>query len=709
MKINTNKAITVFFLIALLGALASMAGDARQAEDPGVLLRAAIEKEEVDGDLQAAIDLYKQIVAKSGDNRAVAAKALIRLGGCYEKLGLREATSAYRRVLADYPDQADAVNIAREKLAVLQGARGLAEVGVGTFRIRKIGLLESLGSPSPDGRLISCVDWDTGDLAIFDIATGNTRRVTNKGSWDESGGFAGPSVFSPDGRSIAYCWWNDNGGFELRIIGSDGITKPRILYSDKTVPNAQPFAWTPDGKNILSLLIGSGKIRPSRIALIAASDGAARTLKEFPSGGPARLCLSPDGRWVAFDSPYDDPLRGEGSEKCDLSLLSIDGGRERPLVAHPADDRLLGWSPDGRWILFSSDRSGTWDAWLQPVEDGAAKAEPRLLKRDLGDPKIIPMGFARDGSFFYGVRARHEDVYVVSLDPSTGTPSTRAQKTAFRFEGSNGYPCWSPDGTRLAYTSLREQDKSRPVALCVKTMASGEEREFFPEIRNFVTVSWFPDGHSILCRGVSEPNRLGLFRFDLDSGESEDLLILDDFGGLHGPVLSSDGKMIFYDLDDFENKVFRVLSYDLETKQKTELIRSTRQVLYKDISPDGSQLAFWERQDDGHCLKVIPSGGGEAEILLRLEKDGGSINVNSVAWSPDGRYIHFSRGGKGDASDLWRVPATGGQPEKFDVTATGLTKLSFRPDGRELAFMSWTITSEVWVMENFLPAAKEKK
>jgi Tol biopolymer transport system component len=613
-------------------------------------------------------------------------------------------------VLAEYPEQADAVKIARDKLAVLQGARRPAEPAERGFRIRKIGTLESLGSPSPDGRLISCPDWDTGDLAVFEVAPGKKRRVTNKGSWDESGGFAGPSVFSPDGESIAYCWWNDRGGFELRISGCDGTTKPRILYSDKTVPNAQPFAWTPDGKSILSLLIGSGKIKPSRITLISASDGAARTLMEFPSGGPARLCLSPDGRWVAFDSPYEDPLRGEGSGKCDLYVLPIDGGRERPLVTHPSDDRLLGWSPDGRWILFSSDRSGNWDAWLQPVEEGSANGEPRLLKRDFGDQKIMPMGFASDGSFFYGVRARHEDVYVVSLDPSTGAPTTRPQKTALRFEGSNGYPCWSPDGTRLAYTSLREQDKSRPVALCVKTMASGEEREFFPEVRNFDTVFWFPDGHSVLCRGVIEPSRLGLFRFDLDSGKSEIILVLDDFGGLHGPVLSSDGRTIFYDLDDFENKIFRVLSYDLETKQKTELIRSTRQILYKDVSPDGRQLAFWERRDDGPCLNVIPSGGGEAKTVLRLEKAGGVIN--SVAWSPDGRSIYFSRGsGKAEACDVWRVPAAGGQAEKFEVTATGLTGLSFRPDGGELAFMSWTITSEVWVMENFLPADKkgEKK
>ena len=451
---NKTKSLGMIVFACLLAILVS-ASSLRSQQSAAEMFEKALYTEEAQGDLQKAISLYQQILDRFPDSREVAAKAQLHVGLCYEKLGLQEAPKAFQKVVDNYPDQAAAVATAKEKLSALRRARSAAETGGNELRIRKIGPLESLGSPSPDGRLVSCPDWDTGDLAVFDVASGKMRRVTNKGSWDESGGFAGPSVFSPDGKSIAYCWWNDKGGFELRIIGSDGTAKPRILYTDKTVPNAQPFAWTPDGKSILSLLIGSGKVRPSRIALISVSDGAARTLKEFPSGGPARLCLSPDGRWIAFDSPYDDPLRGEGSEKCDLYLLSVDGGPERPLVTHPGDDRLLGWSPDGRWILFSSDRSGTWDAWLQPVEGGAAKGEPRLLKRDLGDPKIMPMGFARDGSFFYGVRARHEDVYVVSLDRSRGRPTTQPQKTALRFEGSNGSPCWSPDGTRLAYTSLR--------------------------------------------------------------------------------------------------------------------------------------------------------------------------------------------------------------------------------------------------------------
>ncbi|MEJ2147639.1 MAG: hypothetical protein P8020_21165, partial [Acidobacteriota bacterium] len=56
-------------------------------EDPAVLLERAIQLETVDGNLDAAIELYQQIAAENGNHRALAAKALLRLGGCYEKLG----------------------------------------------------------------------------------------------------------------------------------------------------------------------------------------------------------------------------------------------------------------------------------------------------------------------------------------------------------------------------------------------------------------------------------------------------------------------------------------------------------------------------------------------------------------------------------------------------------------------------------------------
>src|SRR5512136_1014660 len=104
----TFSRVSAFVVVAALGVLLTMVAAARQA-DPGVQLRAAIEKEEVTGDLEGAMTLYRQIIAANSKNRAVTAKALLRLAGCYEKLGQTEARKLYERLVAEYSDQAQEV------------------------------------------------------------------------------------------------------------------------------------------------------------------------------------------------------------------------------------------------------------------------------------------------------------------------------------------------------------------------------------------------------------------------------------------------------------------------------------------------------------------------------------------------------------------------------------------------------------------------
>ena len=74
------------------------------------------------------------------------------------------------------------------------------------------------GPTFPDGKYLSYVDWDTGDLAILEIATGKKRLLTNKGSWEESSEFAEYSRWSPDGSHIVYDWFNENNYMEIRIM-----------------------------------------------------------------------------------------------------------------------------------------------------------------------------------------------------------------------------------------------------------------------------------------------------------------------------------------------------------------------------------------------------------------------------------------------------------------------------------------------------------
>ncbi len=81
-------------------------------------LQAAIKAEMVDGDLKGAIELYRKLAA--GGDRGVAAKALVRMGQCYEKLGDAQARQAYDRVVRDFADQ-------KEAAGRRQGAAGRLE------------------------------------------------------------------------------------------------------------------------------------------------------------------------------------------------------------------------------------------------------------------------------------------------------------------------------------------------------------------------------------------------------------------------------------------------------------------------------------------------------------------------------------------------------------------------------------------------------
>ena len=79
-----------------------------------------------------------------------------------------------------------------------------------------------LGAPSRDGKWLSSVDYETGDLALRNIATGEMRRITHKGYRHSSREFAYFSTISPDGANIAYAWFNNEGFYELRVAPSAG-------------------------------------------------------------------------------------------------------------------------------------------------------------------------------------------------------------------------------------------------------------------------------------------------------------------------------------------------------------------------------------------------------------------------------------------------------------------------------------------------------
>lgn len=698
-------------LMILAGLLTAPHAFAQKDDQAEMLIQAARQKQLVEGQLEQAIQLYKRIVQEHAGNRTVAAKALLEMGQCYEKLGNTEARKAYERLLRDYGDQNEAAAQARARLAAISSNVASDSSGMLTRRVwtepgEYIG-----GSLSPDGRYLSCVDMSTGELAVRELATGKMRHLTHKSS-TESNEYAFFSTISPDGKQIAYNWFGGKDGPDLRVVRWDG-SAPRVLYAKKGL-YPFPADWSPDGKYILTHLYNDAGA--NQIAVISAADGSARVLKTL-EWSSLILRFSPDGRYIAYDAA---PQQGSGNR--DIFLLSSDGSREIRLVEHPADDQLLGWTPDGNHILFASDRSGTMSVWLLRVLDGQPQGPPELVKQDIGQAQ--PIGFTRTGSFYYGLVIGASDVYTADFDPATGKVVTQPQKTAQRFIGSNFSPAWSPDGQFLAYISSRGPGLigHRPEIITIRSLKTGEERDLPPKLSfTWGPIRWSPDGRSILVPGKDNKIQHGLFLVDAQTGEVTPTVMWED-RGISFPAWFPDGKRLLYGVQRREAGTTSgtIVIRDLATGQENVLFQRAANENIADLalSPDGRQVAvtLFEQQTRSFVLKVLPVAGGDARELVRAKEPEEMVG-DSLSWSPDSRYIVFVKavnnqellGGyfpHGRETQTLAISSRGGEPHALGVAMDSANGVSFDPTGHHIAFAAGRAKSEIWVMENFLPTLK---
>jgi Tol biopolymer transport system component len=241
-------------------------------------------------------------------------------------------------VLREYADQSEQAQLARARLAALGSPSG-RESGMVARKVWAEPKTDFFGAISPDGKYISFVDWETGDLAIRDLEKAANRRLTNKGPCESSSDEAELSIWSPDSRQIAY-QWSASRGYDLRVISLDNPT-PRVLYQCKSLEEyIEPYDWSRDGKHILGII--KNRDANTQMVLLSVADGTVRTLKEISRGvSLAGAAISPDGRYVLYDYP-----QSESSWANDMFLLPIAGGNQTPVIEYPADDRVLGWAPD---------------------------------------------------------------------------------------------------------------------------------------------------------------------------------------------------------------------------------------------------------------------------------------------------------------------------------------------------------------------------
>jgi serine/threonine protein kinase len=553
---------------------------------------------------------------------------------------------------------------------------------------RKIGPNEGFLRPSPDGRFLAMTDWNTGNLALREIATGRTRALTRKGPNWATGAQAEGAIFSPDGQRIAYTWMNDKDQSELRTIGVDG-TGDRLLYAHPELQQCELMDWSRDGRTLLAQFMWTGfKYQAVTVSTQSGAISAVTRAGDSPYG---TAVFSPEGRSIIFDAiqPGDEPVS-------DIYIKPLAGGVAAPIVEHPANDTLVGLAPDHRRIIFKSDRRGSNGLWAVAVSEREAVGQPVELARDLG--RFSPLGLTHDGSLFTTVDSGAFEVYAAELDLAAGRVVSGPQRVMTRFVGGSRFPSWSADGRRLAFMSSIEP---RMPALGIYSRDTGKIKTTFVKLGFFVRPQWHPGGKWIVAPGADRNGQTGQFRIDPETGDAALLVSAAALGGGSEGAWTRDGKTVFYRFGDPKLGIFR---YDIKTGRRQMLyvppadVNIGRENLT--LSPDERTLAFHAGHLRGSSLMLMPAAGGTARPLLTIQEPE-QFPFWAFAWTPDSRQVLTVRS-RGNASELWLVPADGGAPSKIEFPKMDMKQLRLNRDGRTIAFTSGNGASEIWLAENFL-------
>lgn len=672
------------------------------AED---LFQQALRMERVAGDLEGAIRLYEQVV-DTGD-RVLGARALVRMAESYQKLGQEGARQAYARIIDEFGDQTEQVELARERLAALEGpAPEMAgePSGITMRRVHRSVYGEDVPlAIAPNGTDLIYMDNWFGNLAVRSLLKGEPRDLTQDSSWSAWGGRV-----SPDGRTVVYLMAEPETS-SIHLVGVDG-SGARVLVREAGCPLWSP-TWASDGESILAVR-GCGD-EGSEIVRISLPQGELDVVARIP--GLEGLSLSPDDRFVIYDHAVP-----EDGGNLDIGMVSLANGKNIPLIRHPAYDHLLGWMPESDAVLFASDRDGTLDAWAIHVSEEGVEGPPQLLQRDLGQAQ--PLGFSRDGSFFFNRYKRWFSTGIAPFDLESGTVD---MESGIGILGSNTPAVWSPDGKLLAFVPEIEGPKGsggpyrRP--LHIYDVVIGAKREFASHLQTR-NPNWSPDGNFIIVSGrdtlrETEPFQGGLYTVDVRSGDVKEVMELDpetktSYWADLMAVWSKDGQSIIYGTYDNAGEEGHLILRDLISGEDRVLFSdpnlASRQFA---LSPDGGRLVFGLRGPKEGYNDRIHSGGRlmimdldirQVRELHRIQEEG---RVNSLQWTPDGAHLlytmrDFEPGV--NRTHVWRALVEGGPAERTWTFPEDCFNafLSLSPDGRQAAYTTYHQENEVWVMEN---------
>ncbi len=338
------------------------------------------------------------------------------------------------------------------------------------------------GVSGPDSR------WTTSQIWAVNVLSRNKRLI--------SPGDAVQPNWSPNGQRIAY-WRLNNGGLrDIATVPARGGTATAV--TDDTAMDWDPV-WSPDGRHLYFSSNRGGSMNVWRVPI---DESSGRVLGAFepvttPSLYSADLSFSHDGTLLA----YSDRISGEELRRLGLDAASGTGiGEALPMaVPTPAFDPSP--SRDGNWLAFVSGRNQD-DIFVVRTDGTDLRQLTDDPYRDLG------ARWSPDGKqlLFFSNRNRGFQAWTINADGSGRKQLTEAADGMW-------YPVWRPDGKRVAAFDSR----ARTTLVFDPTLPWNEQSpQLLPAINEiggrFLAWSWSPDGRLLAGTELTpEGRQRGLF------------------------------------------------------------------------------------------------------------------------------------------------------------------------------------------------------
>jgi len=484
---------------------------------------------------------------------------------------------------------------------------------------------------------------------------------------------------SPDGRWLAFAWWQGQGDAALVLRSATGREPPRVLAAAQGDVNS--LAWLDGGRALAFTTLQEGRCRLWRVALEPAG-AAPRPLADCQPLFTPILAASDDGRTLVFTAP------GEG--RPGLFALQADGSSLRRLTTAPdplLPDHQPAFAPDGRRLAFARSQpgEGTRDLFELDLASGSERRltrqgftslhglaytaegkdlilsttqlEVRMLQRwQRRSGQLLPL--AQEGSA--PMRERDGRLTVAVLRGSVGlaqwTPGGAQLQVLAPALGSRRLPALfeGPGGDALAFVARGSPGLSQ---LWVAAPALAEPQERLQLPGEIGRPAWSPDGQRLaFWARCGAGGQLALCAWQRSSGAVQ--VLLQD-GQAGGPPAWRDANTLVFSRPQAGTWRAWTLTPG-QAPQPLPEAPALRAQARLDLSPDGK---LWSQGEDG-LLRWAQDGAG-AEVWTAQGLDAGE---RLIGWTPHpeaglwllsrGRFerLLHQRQPQGPAQELARWP-----------------------------------------------------